>query len=308
MNISQIQMLAEGYLLPVALWLVMFSMGVGLLPRDFARIFESSRAFILGTGSMILLVPAVGTALALAFGPTPALTVGLILLATCPGGILSNLLTNLARGNVALSVSMSLFVSVIYIFTVPFTSSLALRIVYGESQALAIPMMDAVQGIMMVTVVPIAVGMICRLIVPTFALRVEPTIKTVSTIVLVLVFAMIVAQQWDVLRSSAGVILAIVVAMNVVNVGIALLVSRLGGLDRGERIAVVMEHIVRQEGTAIFVAVNLLGRSDMSLPMIVNTVLGMVIGIPAVAWLRTRFERENAEQQSLSTKAMETNI
>lgn len=296
MTLADIMAVAEGYLLPIALWCVMFSMGVGLLPRDFARIVESSRSFVLGAGSMLLLVPVVGTGLALAFGPTPALTVGLILLATCPGGILSNLLTNLARGNVALSVSMSLFVSVVYIFTVPFTAYAALWIVMGEGQAIAIPVSGAITSIMLVTVVPIAVGMVSRLAAPSLALRAEPAIKTVSTIILVVVFGMIVAQQWDTLRQSGAGILAIVVAMNVVNVGLALLVSALGHLPGEDRIAIAMEHIVRQEGTAIFVAVNLLGRNDMSLPMIVNTTLGMVIGIPAVAWLRNRSQRLEARR------------
>ena len=209
MTLADIMAVAEGYLLPIALWCVMFSMGVGLLPRDFARIVESSRSFVLGAGSMLLLVPVVGTGLALAFGPTPALTVGLILLATCPGGILSNLLTNLARGNVALSVSMSLFVSVVYIFTVPFTAYAALWIVMGEGQAIAIPVSSSISSIMLVTVVPVAVGMASRLAAPSLALRVEPAIKTVSTVVLVAVFSMIVAQQWDTLRQSgAGTIQA----------------------------------------------------------------------------------------------------
>lgn len=285
---TEIMTIAEQYLLPVALWLVMYAMGVGLKPRDFSHIVENSRAFFLGVGSMLILVPIVGTALAIGFAPTPALTMGLILLATCPGGILSNLLTDLARGNVALSVSMSLFVSVVYIFTLPFITFFALSYVFGEGQAISIPLIPSITKIMLVTVVPIAAGMISRALAPRLALRAEPFIKTISTTVLVIVFGMIVVQQWDTLRQSAGIVLAIVVAMNIVNLGIAFLISWLGRLARGERIAVAMEHIVRQEGTAIFVAVTLLGRNDMSLPMIINTFIGMAVGIPFVAWLRSR--------------------
>jgi BASS family bile acid:Na+ symporter len=279
---------AETWLLPAALWLIMFSMGLGLTVRDFRHIIVNSRAFLLGVGSMILLVPLAGVALAAAFAPTPALMMGLVLLATCPGGILSNLMTDLARGNVALSLSMSLFVSLIYVFTLPFTASIALHLIFAQQQAIAIPTGDALAKILMVTVIPVAVGMLVNRFAARTAQRIETTIKSVATIVLVTVFAMIVAQQWATIASSFGVVLAIVVAMNVVNLGLAFLVSWAGGIRRPERVAIAMEHIVRQEGTAIFVAVSLLHRNDMSLPMIINTFIGMAIGIPAVSWLRRR--------------------
>ncbi len=280
--------IAEQYLLPTALWLVMFSMGVGLTLGDFRKIFTNSRAFFLGAGSMLLLVPAAGVTLALLFAPTPALTMGLILLATCPSGILSNLLTDLARGNVALSVSLSLFLSSVYIFTLPFIAYFALGFIYGQAQALSIPADAAITKIMMVTVIPVSVGMTFRALAPRFAARAGSLIKAISTAVLVIVFGMIVVQQWDTLRQSFGIVLSIVVIMNILNVSLALLVSWIGKLDRADRTALTMEHIVRQEATAIFVAVTLLHRNDMSLPMIVNTFIGMAVGIPLVTWLRAR--------------------
>jgi BASS family bile acid:Na+ symporter len=280
--------LAEGWLLPVALWLVMFAMGLGLRVADFRHVVVNSRAFVLGVGSMMLLVPAIGVTLAVAFAPTPALMMGLILLATCPGGILSNLMTDLARGNVALSLSMSLFVSLVYIFTLPVIASVALDFVFGRSAAVPVPMLTSFANIVMVTLVPVLVGMVVRALLPRQALAIEPRVKSVATSVLVVVFALIVAQQWATLTAAFGIVLAVVVAMNLANLAIAFLVCHLGRLRRADRVAIAMEHIVRQEGTAIFVAVTLLHRSDMSLPMIVNTFIGMAIGIPAVAWLRRR--------------------
>lgn len=280
--------ISEQYLLPAALWLVMFSMGAGLTIGDFRKIFTNNRAFLLGAGSMLFLVPTVGTALALIFAPTPALTMGLILLATCPSGILSNLLTDLARGNVALSVSMSLFLSVVYIFTLPFIAYFALGFIYGEAHALSIPTDAAITKIMMVTVIPVSVGMAFRALAPRFAAQAGSLIKTISTAVLVVVFGMIVVQQWETLKQSFGIVFGVVVIMNILNVSLALLVSWIGKLSRADRTALAMEHIVRQEATAIFVAVTLLNRNDMSLPMIINTFIGMAVGVPLVAWLRAR--------------------
>jgi BASS family bile acid:Na+ symporter len=285
---AAIMAMAEGWLLPIVLWLVMFSMGLGLRIDDFRHVVVNSRAFALGVGSMLVLVPAIGVTLAVAFAPTPALMMGLILLATCPGGILSNLMTDLARGNVALSLSMSLFVSLTYVFTLPVIASVALDFVFGRSAAVPVPMLTSFVNIVMVTLVPVMVGMAVRAVVPRLASALEPRVKSVATSVLVGVFALIVAQQWATLTASFGIVLAIVVAMNLANLAIAYLVCALGRLQRADRVAIAMEHIVRQEGTAIFVAVTLLHRSDMSLPMIVNTFIGMAIGIPAVARLRRR--------------------
>jgi BASS family bile acid:Na+ symporter len=292
--VTTIMALAEAWLLPAALWLVMFAMGLGLTLRDFSHIIVNSRAFLIGVGSMLVLVPLVGIALAAAFAPTPPLMMGLVLLATCPGGILSNLMTDLARGNVALSLSMSLFVSLVYVFTLPFIASGALAVIFGSAQAVAIPVGDALAKIMSVTVIPVAVGLGVNVALPTLARRIEPVLKSVATTILVLVFAMIVVNQWHTLAASFGAVLAIVFAMNVANLAIAFAVSHLGRLRRPERVAIAMEHIVRQEGTAIFVAVSLLHRNDMSLPMIVNTFIGMAVGIPAVSWLRARAARAPA--------------
>jgi BASS family bile acid:Na+ symporter len=267
--------LADSTLLPIALWAVMAAIGAGLKPSDFLRALSGRRAFLLGAGSMLFLVPAVGSTLAVLFAPTPALMVGLILLATTPSGILSNLLTDIAGGDVALSVSISLTLSLIYVFTLPLIARLALVHAFGAAAPVQIPLWDSLSHILMVTLVPIACGMLFGRLAPGFAARVAPTVKTVATVVLSIVFLMITVQQFGVLKASFGALMAIVVAMNLASITLALLVSRLGGLTRKETIAVSVEHMIRQEGTAIFVAVTLLHREDMSMPMIINTFLGM---------------------------------
>jgi BASS family bile acid:Na+ symporter len=266
---------ADGVFLPASLWAVMFAIGTGLVPGDFLKAVSGRRAFLLGAGSMLILVPAAGSLLAVLFAPTPALVVGLILLATTPSGILSNLLTDIAGGDVALSVSISLSLSLIYVFTLPIIARLALAHAFGAALPIQIPLGDSLSHILMVTLIPIACGMLFRRLAPDLASRSAPTIKTVATIVLTVVFAMITVQQFAVLKASFGRLMAIVVAMNLTAIVIALTVSRLGRLTRKETIAVCVEHMIRQEATAIFVAVTLLHREDMSIPMIINTFLGM---------------------------------
>jgi BASS family bile acid:Na+ symporter len=280
--------LADSWFLPGSLWAVMFAMGVGLTPSDFLRAVSGRRAFLLGAGSMLFLVPAAGCLLAVTFGPTPALVVGLILLATTPSGILSNLLTDIAGGDVALSVSISLTLSFIYVFTLPFIAHAALVHEFGAAAPVQIPLWDSLSHILMVTMIPIACGMLFHRLAPRWAEASAPRVKTVATVVLTAVFAMITVQQFGVLKASFGGLMAVVVAMNLASIGIALTVAKLGRLTRKETIAVSVEHMIRQEGTAIFVAVTLLHREDMSMPMIINTFLGMACCVTFVAIVTRR--------------------
>lgn len=278
--------IADSFILPCSLWLVMFTIGLGLRPTDFATILSGRRSFLLGLCSMLLLVPLAGTTLALLFAPTPALTVGLILLATTPGGILSNLITDIAKGDVALSVSLTLSLSVIYIFTLPFIAHFALLFAFGQSQDVNIPLESSIGHILMVTVIPVGCGMFFRRLSPVWSKKLSSPVKSFATATLVVVFGMIVVQQLPVLRASFGRLMAIVVAMNLMSITLALTLSRLGKLTRGETIAVSVEHMIRQEATAIFVAVTLLHRHDMSIPMIINTFIGMALCMTFFAVMR----------------------
>jgi bile acid:Na+ symporter, BASS family len=248
-----------------------------LKPSDFASILAGRRAFFLGVFSMLIVVPLCGTVLAALFAPTPELMVGLILLATTPGGILSNLITDIAKGDVALSVSLTLALSTIYIFTLPFIAHFALLFAFKQSQPIDIPFASSLSHILMVTLIPISCGMLCARLWPRWCALLGPRIKAAATTTLVIVFGMIVVQQWPVLRASFGTLMAVVVAMNLTSITVAMIICKLGRVTRGETIAIAVEHMIRQEGTAIFVAVTLLHRHDMSLPMIINTFIGMAL-------------------------------
>ena len=285
---TQVMDVAGRYFLPASLWAVMLAMGMGLTVADFRGILANRRALLVGAGSMLVLVPACGIALGTAFAPTPVLAAGLILLATTPSGILSNLLTDIAGGEVALSISISLLLSVVYVFTLPFIAHFALQYTLGQSASIAIPLADSMGHILTITLIPVLLGMVFRAFRPHAAAVAAPVVKRVATTLLVVLFGMIIVQQFDTLRSAFGSLLAIVLAMNVVNAVIAQIVASLAKLRRAERIAISVEHLIRQEATAIYVAVSLLHRNDMSLPMILNTFVGMAFCVIFVTMMRRR--------------------
>jgi BASS family bile acid:Na+ symporter len=283
---STVMGIVDAYLLPASLWLVMFAIGMSLEKQDFRRVLSSNRAYLVGVASMLFVAPAVGIALAFGVAPSAALTVGFTLLATCPGGLLSNLVTDIAGGDLALSVMLSLSTSCVYIFTLPFIAHYTLEIVYGQGDAIAVPILSSMRHILTITAFPIGTGMLLRRFFPVLVERVRGPLRNGATWVLTIIFGLIIVDQFDTLRRSFGVVLAMVVAMNVTNFLVALGLSRLAHLNRRQRTSVVIEHLIRQEATAIYVAVSLLHRDDMSLPVIVNTFVGMAFSVVFVTLVR----------------------
>ena len=277
---------SQDQVLPLALWLVMFGIGLGLRPSDFRQVARSRRGFVLGAASMILIVPAIGIGLGVLVAPPPPLLMGLVLLATTPGGILSNVLTDLLGGSVALSVSLSVFVSLVYVVTLPFIVQVALAAVMGRDASIRIPFASSCLHIVLVTLFPVATGMVFRVGAPRIAGRIDSGVKHAATLALVAILLMIMVQQFGTLRRAFGQLMLVVLAMNALNVAWATVMCRVARVGRPEARAVMVEHLIRQEATAIYVAVTLLGRDDMSLPLILNSFIGVIIGAVMVAVLR----------------------
>ena len=149
-------------LLPLALASVMLGMGLGLRPDDFRRIGRDPRAAAAGTLAQLVLLPLIG-ALIVWLLPMPApIAVGLMVLAICPGGPSSNLMTYLAKGDVALSVSLTAISSLITVVTIPVLANQALRLLMGTEAEISLPIGTTMVQILLITLVPTALGMAVR--------------------------------------------------------------------------------------------------------------------------------------------------
>ena len=286
------------YLLPGSLWLIMLSMGLSLQIKDIRRVFVNRRALFVGAISMLIVPPIVGISLALFFAPSAALAVGLVLLATCPGGMLSNLMTDIAKGDLALSLSLSILVSAIYVFLVPFYAHFALGHFLGVEQKIQIPLGQFFWKIFSITLLPTTIGVLFRAWKNDWAIRIKSFIKVASTIVLVIAFSFILVDQIPTLKLYFADLLWILLALNGITVLIAWLVTMSQSMSTEERVAIGIEHIIRQEGTAIFIAVTLVGNREISLPMIVNTPVALVLGILFVVFARNSLKKKNSIQSS----------
>jgi len=290
----------DSILLPGSLWLIMFSMGLSLTVDDFRKVFSHRRAFIAGLISMLIVPPLIGTTMVVLFAPTAALTVGFILLATCPGGMLSNLLTDLAKGDLALSLSLSIIVSMIYIVVVPFYAHFALVYFMGVDEQIDIPLIGFIWKIFSITLIPASLGVLARALKPDLAIKAKGTVKWVGTSVLVIAFGFILVDQIPVLRQHFASLFGITLAMNVLALAAAMLLSKVMALTPRERTAVCVEHMIRQEGTAIYIAVTIVGVREMSLPMIMNTPVALILCI-----LFVLFTRGSVKKQAVASNQAE---
>ena len=168
--------------LPLALGIIMLGMGMSLVPTDFKRVLVLPKPIFAGLTCQLILLPAVAFLLMWVIPAKPEFAVGIILLAVCPGGATSNLLTYLARGDAALSVSLTAFSSIATIITIPIVMNIALEIYMGEGQYVPMPVLQTMLQIMIVTIIPISIGMYLRAKAPKLALRAERPVKIASAV------------------------------------------------------------------------------------------------------------------------------
>jgi len=288
MQYSDLMALMGNWLLPGSLVCIMLAMGLSLVADDFRQVFHNKRALIIGICSMLIVPPLLGLLIAFTVAPTPALAVGFILLATTPSGMLSNLFTDMAKGDLALSMSMTLLLSMIYVLVIPFYAHFAILHFMGVEANVEVPLASFFWDIFSITVLPASIGFAVRAWRPEFALWIKTYIKRVAMIVLFTSFGFILWDQVPVLRQNLGALFWITVGLNVAMVAIVMTLIRFAGLNRRENIAIGIEHLMRQEGTAIFIAVSIVGSNEMSLPMIMNTPVALVVVLLFVAAARRR--------------------
>lgn len=279
--------------LPLGLFLMMFGMGLSLTRADFSRVLQAPKPALVGISSLLILVPSVGFALATVFDLPAELAAGLVLVAACPGGMFSNLMTDYARGNLALSVTLTAVTSVVSIFTIPGWTGLALRHHLGQQTAIALPFAQTLVPLLLFVLLPTALGMLVRSKAAAWASANTERIKNAAAaIVLVIMIYLASVQESEAIDNLPSLIAAVIV-LNVTSVAIGATMAWMTRLDRPDRVAVAIEHAVRQEGTGIYIAASLIGSPMMALPLMLNSAVGMTIAVIVV--LRQRLRKPAAE-------------
>ena len=260
-------------ILPLALALIMFAMGLGLTGRDFARVFRQPRDFLVGAGLQLIVLPAAAFILASVWPMAAILAVGLMILAACPGGTTSNLMTLIARGDVALSISLTAVISLLAVVTVPLIVGSSLNHFMGQD-APPLPVLETVLKITAIVVVPTGLGMLVRRSAPAFAQWAAGHTRLLSTAVFILVvIAGLISSRDDIVPFFAQVGLVALV-FNLLMLSIAHSAAAALRLKGPQRIAVTIECGFQNATLGIVVGAALLGDVRFAIP---SAVYGLIM-------------------------------
>lgn len=251
--------------LPVAVGVIMLGLGLSLTPDDFRRVFKYPKAVFIGLFCQTLLLPAICYGLAVGFGLPPELAVGLMLLAASPGGASANLFSHLARGDVALNITLTAINSVLSLITLPLIIGLSLAAFMATDKSIAIQTGKVLQVVGFV-IVPAAIGMLVRDRKPAIAERLDRPVRITSAVLLaVIVLAALIQQRHVVVDAIASCGLA-VLTFNLLSMAVGYYLPRLIGLDRRQAIACGMEIGIHNATLAIAIADKVLGNQVMAIP------------------------------------------
>lgn len=264
--------------LPIALFIIMIGIGMTLTVRDFRQVAVYPRGLIVGTVAQILLMPLVAFLLATLLAVPPAIAVGLVIIAACPGGTTSNLFVLLSRGNIALSIVLTVSASLITILTLPLFTNLALQHYMGTEEDIVLPVWKTVGMLIGIVLFPVAIGMVVRTRNPELARKAESVVSIFGGIVLaVLIVALVYGvrdQIWELLKQAGPA----TILLNIAGIMLGLLAGRMAGLTQRESLAVAVELGVKNGTIALMVTLTLLESSAMSIPAAVYGVLMFPIG------------------------------
>jgi len=248
---------ATDVLLPVALGVIMWSLGLSLTPDDFRRVVVFPKGVAIGLANLLVVSPLLALTIADLFGLSPELAVGLVLLGASPGGTTANMLTHLARGDTALSITMTAISSVAAVITVPLYLELAINHFGATSLGADVEMLGIVARVFAITIIPLAAGMLVRQRAPEWVGTYEERVKRIALGTFVLVVAGAVASEWETATANLGQIAPAALTLNVAAMAISFTVARVAGLDDRQSTAIAMELGVHNATLAIAVAATI---------------------------------------------------
>jgi len=271
--------------LPLGLAFIMFTLGVGLTPADFARVGQRPLAFFIGALNQSILLPLVTFICVLAFGIRAEMAVGFMILAACPGGVTSNVISKLAKGDVALSVSLTAVISLASVVTVPLILGLSMGYFMGDA-APKIDITKTAVTMFALTVVPVTLGLGARAMAPAAMTRAEPKLSAVATILFAVIVLAALAANWALFVENIVVIGPALLVLLAALTTIGFVVPRLLGRSVTEAKTISVETGVQNSTLGIAVAAIIVGGEGgftaYALPSAVYGILMYLIILPVV--------------------------
>lgn len=255
-------------LLPLGLVFIMFGMGLGLTAADFKRVILSPKAKLVGIAAQLLALPLLAFAIATALRMPGDLATGLMLIAACPGGPTSNVITHLSRGDTPLSVTLTAFSSVITVFTIPLIMKWSMAHFMGGQAVIELPFGKTLVQLIAVTLLPIVIGMIVHAKCPRFSQRMAKPVNIFSLVFLSIIIVVAVLKEKD-LGAQIAVAGPAVIALNLGGMLVGFGAAAWFGLARPQRITISIEVGIQNATLALAIAIGLLESPRLAIPSVV---------------------------------------
>ncbi len=277
--------------LPLSLAVIMLSLGLGLSLADFKRVLVQPKAFSIGVIGQVFLLPAIAFGLIMVFGLSGELAVGMFILSLCPGGVTSNILSKLAHGDVALSVSLTGVISLLSIITVPILVAFGVKYFMGTA-APQVNVTSLAFAMFLITAVPVAIGVAIRHFATGFANRVEPLFARLATVLFVVIVIGALAANWTIFIENLASLGPALIVLNIILLILGGGIARLAGLGSKEVKTVAIETGIQNATLGILVGSLIVGSeaglTAYSLPSGVYGITMYLVTIPFVLWVARR--------------------
>ncbi len=272
-------------ILPLSLVFIMFSLGLSLTIGDFKNVAKQPKVFAVGILNQMVLLPLVAFGLILFFGFTSEMAVGLMILACSPGGVTSNILTKLAKGDTALSISYTAVVSIVTVITLPLITGFSIHHFMG-AEAPPINVVSLGFTMFLITAIPVAIGLWVHHKASAFTKKFEPTASKISAILFVIIVVAALTSEWDVFINNVTIlgpgIITLIIVMLLLGYGSAHMFK----MSEAQSVSVAIATGIQNATVGITVGNLILpageGLSVLSLPSGVYGILMYLICVPIV--------------------------
>ena len=264
--------------LPASLFIIMLGMGLSLVVEDFKRVVLYPKATLLGLFNQIILLPLIAFGITVGFGLPNELAVGMMLIAACPGGVTSNLISHVSRGDTALSITLTAISSFITLITIPLIVGFAFRYFNDTGQKVDVDEVNMLLQILVIVIIPVGIGMFIRAKRAAFALRMDKPVRTFSTVLFVLILVSIVIKERDNITTYLVQIGSAALVLNIVTMLFGFYSAKWLKLNLQQAITISIESGIQNGTLAIVIATTVLGNTVLSIPAAVYGLLMFITG------------------------------
>ena len=272
--------LVNTQIIPICIFLIMMGMGLSLVVNDFKRVLTYPKAVSIGLVNQLIFLPIIGFVLANIMPLEPEYAVGVMLLVLCPGGTTSNLFSHLAKGDVALSVTMTAVASLLTVFSIPVILNLSMVHFMGEGNGFELPIIPTMISLMKLTIVPIGIGMLIKHYFPKFADNSKTYVSKFGILFLTLLIIFLTYIQQNIVLTAFIATGPVALLLNISTMALGYYSSKWFGLSLAQRTSITMEVGLQNSTLSMFMALTLLANYKMSFaPAIYTLIMFFTAGI-----------------------------